>query len=107
MTKPTEDNERTMLNFFPKKFADWVYEKIDKLGVESWGLPTGRLVWLAYLKGRDERPVVVPIKLENAQELGILATHKCPHCGRLEEEFMANYCSKCGAKLDWSKKSDE
>jgi hypothetical protein len=90
MTKPSEEFKKWLdivvednFNFAKNPPIDWPH-----------------ISWLAYLEGRDDRPVVVPEIIVQKERF---AAYRCPDClqGAIGRGF--NYCDGCGAKLDWSK----
>jgi hypothetical protein len=89
MTKPSEK--------IPSWFRKWHWTK-HQCDCETNRDPVFT-AWLAYLEGRDARPVVVP---EIIVRKGRFAAYRCPDClqGAIGRGF--NYCDGCGAKLDWS-----
>jgi hypothetical protein len=93
MTKPSE------------KFIEWANTVIPEndepiSGMElDYQLRSIKWMWLAYLKGRDERSTVKP-ELIVKKFNGIDFTHQC-ECSTLVNKYFI-FCDQCGAKLDWS-----
>lgn len=81
----------------PSEFLEWL------ACPEHDNLQADDLAWLAYLKGLDDRPVVVPIYIEEPHQLNIYVDTRCPKCNCLMNSAEVYYCFYCGAQLDWSK----
>lgn len=91
MTKPSEEL-KTRVFRWARKNVRWNPE----LERDEWPeiFETANY-W--YLKGRDDRPVVVPKKdLESSR------WRYCPNCDNFFGELKLKYCHDCGTPLDWS-----
>jgi len=84
-----------------------IYDRIIKEAKTPLSLgyheATFQYMWLAYLMGRDDRPVVAPVYVDEYNykcSCGSYAVRKCVDCYNNPDRF--NYCGGCGAKLDWS-----
>jgi hypothetical protein len=94
MTKPSEE------------FWEWAYVvfaenwRNDEFDGDGKALGYVDFMWLAYLKGQEDRPVE---KVFNKYRRNGDIYGYCEGCGELNLQLYNDmFCGNCGAKLDWS-----
>jgi hypothetical protein len=82
----------------PSEFIEWLARP------EHDNLQADGLAWLAYLKGRDDRPVAT---VESGTGgIPLCGTCNSFHVHDSQLSLRYKFCGNCGAPLDWSKADD-